>query len=166
MKKGIIKLTWTLIAVSIFSCNTEVEKTKASNSTIKKYVWLLGNWEQIQDKTKMMEHWVQQNDSTFIGHSYIIQGADTVFAEQVTFEERNNKLSYIPITLGQNDGKPVSFDAKELKENSIVFENLKHDYPQQISYHLINKDSLYAEISGPMKGEIKKQGFPYYRIKN
>jgi len=37
--------------------------------------------------------------------------------------------------------------------NQIVFENPKHDYPNKITYSLVEKDSLIAEISGLKKGK-------------
>jgi hypothetical protein len=42
----------------------------------------------------------------------------------------------------------------------MVFENEQHDFPQQISYQKLSRDSLVAEISGVIKGEFRAQQFP------
>ena len=56
-----------------------------------------------------------------------------------------------------------SYIVKE--QDTIVFENPQHDFPQIISYTKINADSLVAEISGSKNGQELKQTFPMKRVK-
>jgi|GEM_PF-3228321 len=49
-------------------------------------------------------------------------------------------------------------EVKSMSETQLVFENLKHDFPQIISYTKVTSDSLVAEISGTKNGQ--KQIFP------
>lgn len=51
-----------------------------------------------------------------------------------------------------------------MSETQLVFENLKHDFPQIISYTKVTSDSLVAEISGTKNGQKQKQIFPMKRI--
>ena len=92
-----------------------------------------------------------------VGESYFINGKDTLFAEIVRLEQQENDLFYIVSVPNQNEEKPVAFKLTSSTSDYLVFENPAHDFPKKITYKLVNKDSLYAEISG----DGKKQGFPF-----
>jgi hypothetical protein len=58
------------------------------------------------------------------------------------------------------------FHSITITENSIVFENLAHDFPQRVGYQLVGPDSLMAWIEGPRNGKMKRIEFPYQRVKS
>ncbi|MGK4567578.1 DUF6265 family protein [Flavobacterium sp. 3HN19-14] len=101
----------------------------------------------------------KKNDSTLIGSSFFIQNKDTVFAEQIALEERDGELTYIPTVSEQNEGKPVAFKMTSSTKNQMIFENPSHDFPQKITYNLVGKDSLIAEISGIKGGTQSAETF-------
>jgi hypothetical protein len=79
----------------------------------------------------------------------------------VRLEQRKNDLFYIVSVPNQNEEQPVAFKLTSSTIDYLVFENPEHDFPKKITYKLVTKDSLYAEISG----DGKSQGFPFTKIK-
>lgn len=144
----------------LFSCQ-EPNPTKEID-------WLLGTWENKTDQGTFTETWIKTNNETKEGLKYnrleakssLVKNGDTLFSEEVILFKMN-KWMYCVMASGQNNGKAVTFTVTSMDTNEIVFENPEHDFPKKITYKLINKDSLYAEISG----NGKSQGFPFTKIK-
>jgi len=153
-----------IFMIAAVSCKkqTVIEKTEQSEkqfSELEKANWFLGRWENNSDEGNLSESWKKLNDSTFFGESYFVIKSDTVFAEHVSLEQRNGKLSYVVTVPNQNDEKPVAFELTSAEGNSLVFENPKHDYPNKIIYNHVGTDSLVAEIRGLKKGKEKNEFF-------
>jgi hypothetical protein len=146
-----------LIVLScLFSC-----QQKTTFSELEKANWFLGRWENKTPEGTFSEEWKIGNDSLYIGESYFINNNDTLFAETVRLEQRKNDLFYIVSVPNQNEEQPVAFKLTSSTADYLVFENPEHDFPKKITYKLVTKDSLYAEISG----DGKSQGFPFTKIK-
>ena len=47
----------------------------------------------------------------------------------------------------------------------MIFENLKHDYPQKITYTKLKPDSLVAKISGIDKGKLSEEQYAMKKTK-
>lgn len=142
-----------LLAISSFSC----EQKSKTYAELEKTHWFLGRWENKTPDGIFSEEWKKENDSVLVGESYFINGKDTLFAETVQLEQQGNDLFYIVTVPSQNEEKPVAFKLTSSTSNYLVFENPEHDFPKKITYKLVNKDSLYAEISD----DGKKRGFPF-----
>lgn len=125
--------------------------------------WLIGEWKNYTEKGEMIETWKQKNDSTFVGYSCFLVQKDTVSSETISLEQRGTDLFYIPTVENQNEGKAVLFKKIVSTAKELVFENPRHDFPQKISYTQITEDSLVAEISGLVGGELRRQQFPLKR---
>jgi len=152
----------TLILVSFVCCKKEAktEVPVKTYSNLAKAKWFIGEWGNKSAEGELTERWKKENDSVYFGESYFVVGEnDTVFAEHVRLEETNGKLTYIVTVPGQNKELPVGFEMTSSKNNQIVFENPKHDYPNKITYSLVEKDSLIAEISGLKKGKPYTEKF-------
>jgi hypothetical protein len=139
------RTTFILLLLAIVSCKnnetTEKDKIKTAN-------WLLGKWETKTADGNLSENWIQLNDSTFQGESFFVKGKDTLHSESIVLQQKGEYLFYNAKVKGQNDDKPVPFKLTLGNDKQLIFENPKHDYPQKITYDLINKDSLTASISG------------------
>lgn len=131
---------------------------------IEKADWLLGQWSAASPGRQLLETWEKLDDSTFAGSGYLIKGADSTLLESIRLEQRNGRLFYVPLVKGQNNEKPVRFALTRANAQQLVFENPAHDFPQQITYTRISKDSLLAEISGIVQGATKSRRFPMRRI--
>lgn len=135
------------------------------NEKIKAASWLLGNWENKSADGNLTENWEKVNDSTFQAQSYYIKEKDTLHFESITLQQKGENLTYTATVKGQNNDKPVSFKLKTATDKQLAFENLKHDYPQKISYTQITPDSLVAKISGIQQGKPSSEQFSMKKIK-
>jgi hypothetical protein len=127
---------------------------------LEKANWFLGKWENKTSEGTFSEEWKVENDTIYLGESYFINNNDTLFSETVRLEQRENDLFYIVTVTNQNDAKPVEFKLTSSTSDYLVFENSAHDFPKKITYKLVTKDSLYAEISG----DGKNQAFPFKKV--
>lgn len=142
-----------LFSIALFAAaNVEAQINKAG--------WLLGQWQNKTTRGVMYERWTKANDSTFHGKSFYLNGADTVVMETIQLQQRKGTLYYVPTVKNQNQGQAVSFKLSSSSGNTLVFENPQHDFPQKISYTLVNNESLLAEISGTVNGQQKARQFP------
>ncbi|RZK11137.1 MAG: hypothetical protein EOO46_07845 [Flavobacterium sp.] len=153
-----------IIMMTAVSCKKEttIEKTVTPEkkfAALEKANWFLGRWENNSPEGNLSENWKKLNDSTFHGESYFEIKGDTVFAEHVSLEERNGKLSYIVTVPNQNEEKPVAFELTSAEGTTLIFENPKHDYPNTIIYNHVGTDSLVAEIRGLKDGKEKNEFF-------
>lgn len=135
------------------------------NNDIKKAGWLIGIWENKTQRGSLFEAWSQLNENEFSGKSYMVKDKDTMVFETIRLLQEKEQLFYIPVVKNQNGGQPVRFALKSISENSLVFENPAHDFPQVISYTRIAPDSLLAEISGTRNGQPRSQRFPMKKVK-
>ncbi len=170
MKNTLLYILAFAIASTVISCNDSNENDSKENKNqivneLENVDWLIGEWANHSDDGVFTETWTKENDSLFVGTSFFIVDADTIFSENITLEQHGPELFYIPIISEQNDGQPVKFKLTSSSETKLVFENPSHDFPQQISYSKISNDSLVAEISGKMHGEQHAEIFPMKRIK-
>ena len=156
------KTTLILLLLVIVSCkNSDSNK----NEKIKAASWLLGNWENKSADGNLTENWEKVNDSTFQAQSYYIKEKDTVHFESIILQQKGENLTYTATVKGQNNDKPVAFKLTTGTEKQLAFENLKHDYPQKISYTQITPDSLVAKISGIQQGKPSSEQFSMKKIK-
>jgi hypothetical protein len=156
------KTTLILLLLSIFSCKesdaNEKEKIKAAN-------WILGNWESKSDEGTLTESWSKVNDSTFQATSYFIKEKDTIHFETITLQQKDDVLTYSATVLGQNNDKAVAFKQTNETPKQLTFENLKHDYPQKITYAYKTTADLAVKISGIQQGKPTSEEFIMKKIK-
>jgi hypothetical protein len=148
-----------IIILSVFSSRAGAQTFSMTDAK-----WLIGKWENQTQRGRMVEEWTRTNDSVFSARSYMINAQDTILLESVQLKKEGNELFYIPTVKGQNNEQPVRFKLSAMKAGSMVFENPAHDFPQKISYTLLDKDSLMAEISGIVNGVERKRQFPMKRF--
>ncbi len=170
MKKIVLALA--VVCTAIQSCKNTPKATETLETSVPKtYVnlekagWLLGNWGNTSAEGVLSESWEKTNDSVYKGESYFVVKNDTVFSESIQLEETNGKLVYVVTVPDQNDAKPVRFEMTSINNNSFVFENLQHDYPNKIVYTKITNDSLVAKIFGTQKGKPATETFAMAKLK-
>lgn len=168
MKKIVLISSVLLLALA---CKNETqEKTIPEEvvvenkfKSIEKLHWLVGEWTHSTEQEQSYENWTQANDSTLTAHSFTLVEADTVFAERVTLQQKNNDVFFTVIAYNQNDDQPVTFKMIPSNEGTFTFENPEHDFPSSISYTNPAKDSIHAWIEGKVKGENRKVDFYFKR---
>jgi hypothetical protein len=145
MKKAILIL---IIALTFTSC---LKSNEASKIVVAD--WLLGKWENNSAEGNLSETWTKVSDSIFNGESYFIKGKDTLHFEKMQLKQKGAALFYISSIKGQNNDEPITFSQNDTIEKQLIFENLKNDFPQKISYSKITDNSIIIEISGIQQGK-------------
>lgn len=104
--------------------------------------WFAGCW-MTPDKTSQ-EVWVVEGDGSLTGFNVTVTDNSVSFYEVLNIRpNQNGTWAYTAHPSGQ---ERTSFVLAELSENSAVFTNPDHDYPQQIAY-VRDGDRLDATIS-------------------
>ena len=104
--------------------------------------WLTGCW--VTPDGSAQEVWVADSDGGLNGFSVSIADNKVSFYETLTIRPGvDGALVYTAHPSGQ---ATTSFTATEMTENSVLFVNPDHDYPQQIRYTRV-AESLQATIS-------------------
>ncbi|SUJ26929.1 YciI-like protein [Sphingobacterium spiritivorum] len=107
-------------------------------------VFLKGTWK--VNNAEIYEHWDQLNDKTLKGFSYKIKNGQMNVTEYLELTQLKDRIVYTATVVNQNLGKPVPFTMKE-KEGALIFENLKHDFPKQITYRKLSDMEIEVRIS-------------------
>ncbi len=112
------------------------------NSAQSSLDWLAGCW--VTADKSSQEVWVVDSDESLIGFGVALGAGKVVFYEVLSIKQNDDGLwTYTAHPSGQAS---ASFIAVETSENSVVFANPNHDYPQKISYRR-DGSQLFATIS-------------------
>ena len=150
------KLALLATLLIVVSC-----KNQASDEKLNPAQWILGSWEQQTDKGILTETWERKNDSLFVGSCYFINQSDTLHTETILLDQRDDSITYSANVKGQNNDKAVPFTLTTANTNSLVFENLKHDYPQKIVYQKNKSNGLVVTISGILQGKKSEEKYSF-----
>ncbi len=134
----------------------------AQQSVMNSITWLAGCWQAEQAEMGTQEHWLPPAGNTMLGVSRTVKQGKTVAHEflQIRFNSEG-KLVYIAQPSGQAE---TTFTLIGNSDNSVLFENLQHDFPQRIGYQLLGTGKLMARIEGVVKGKLKGTDFPMQKI--
>lgn len=104
--------------------------------------WLIGCW--VTPGGSAQEVWVADSDGSLSGFSVSVADNKVSFYETLTIRSGDDgAMVYTAHPSGQAS---TSFTATEMTENSVLFVNPDHDYPQKIRYTRV-AESLQAMIS-------------------
>lgn len=152
------KVLFLFLIISILSCNN-------SYSEIENIDWLEGSWTSQAEGNTILENWKKSNDSTWTGQCLFCKNGKVLFTEKMIISKRNNLLQFSSESEFHNEKRTVQFIAKNSTNDKLVFQNLKHDFPQQIIYKRIHKDSIFAYITGKVNGKPKRVNFRMSKLK-
>lgn len=92
--------------------------------------WLVGCW--VSPDGSAQEVWVIDSDQSLAGFGVAFDHNKIGFYEVLTIRENEHgSLIYTAHPSGQ---RTASFAATAITENSVIFTNPDHDYPQEIKY--------------------------------
>lgn len=156
MRTAIIFKIIIILTINIFSQSAAI-KTKS----LEELNWLAGYWTAESDGIKMEEFWLPESNGLLVGLHRDSFGSDKTFFEYLRIEQSNDTIVYKASPRGK---EPTSFYLKSMDKHSVVFENLKHDFPQRIIYSL-NGDTLHARIEGNVNNKLKSSEWQWYKTK-
>ncbi len=157
-----IKLFIIACLLSLTACqNSNNSKPK---NILSDFEWLVGKWINNQDTAALFfENWTKNDGGDYNGISYILANHDTVFFESITLRNLDSGTYYSVAVRNQNQSDIVHFKLVSSANQTFIFENKKHDFPQRITYQYKAPDTLNAWIEGFVKGELKKESFLMWR---
>jgi hypothetical protein len=118
--------------------------SNAQDSTsINDVEWIVGCWKSSNSKYEAREHWMPPAGKMMVGMSHTVSEGKTIGYEYIRIEESDGKLVYIANPSGQ---KEASFYQAEITDKKMVFVNPDHDFPQRITYYLLNDGSIHARV--------------------
>ena len=104
--------------------------------------WLVGCW--VTPDGSAQEVWVVDSEGDLAGFGVAISDNTVNFYEVLSIKRNEHgSLVYTAHPSGQTS---TAFTAKTITENSVLFVNADHDYPQEIRYKA-ESGHLYATIS-------------------
>ncbi len=107
-------------------------------------VWMTGSWK----APGVEEHWTTADGGFMLGMGREIHDGKTSF-EFMRIEKQNDTLVYQAMP----DARPATpFTLKSMTNDHVVFENLKHDFPQRVIYWRKGAQ-LCARIEGTIQGK-------------
>jgi hypothetical protein len=133
-------------------------------STFSELSFLEGSWKmKLEGSSSIEEVWKKENDTLLKGYSFEVNEGDTVITELIDLYVSNLQIFYVPTTYGQNDGNPVAFKLTSREGGVFNFTNPDHDFPNLISYSVIDRNHIIATVSGDVEGTTRALDFDYYR---
>lgn len=133
------RLTFIIAIIFIqLAGNSQTQDLKTGD-----FLWLAGTW--FNSGSDDYEHWeVDTLKGKISGYAFSLSGNDTLFTEQMLIRKEAGKFFFVA-NVPQNPA-PIPFEIVSTAKNSFRSENLKHDFPNFISYNLVSKGNLLAEI--------------------
>ena len=132
-------------------------------SSVNSLGWISGCWEGNDNGAVTTERWTRPTENMMLGMSQTIRNGKTVSFEFLRIANNGQGLAYIAKPSDAQTETPFAF--AKMGEREIVFENMKHDFPQRIIYRSDKPDSLFARIEGMQNGKLEGMDFPMKRVK-
>jgi hypothetical protein len=122
---------------------------------------MAGCWRQLEAGDLVEEVWLAPASGTMVGISRTIERDSTRSWEHMLIRPgTSGGLVYEAAPSGQ---ETAAFLATLVSDTAVVFENLTHDFPQQIRYARGGGDSLLATISGTLRERMRTIAFHFAR---
>ena len=134
----------------------------APAAEIDRLAFIAGCWTLTRPNgAKIEEQWLAPAGGAMLGMSRTVRdGKLRDYEFMRILPAADGKLQFVAIPSGQAEG---AFPMKEIGDNTVTFENPRHDFPQRILYRLVDKDTLVARIEGSVGGQARSADFPYRR---
>lgn len=137
----------------------------AQNPTVKTFDFLLGKWEMKTKTGKIVERWKKQKHS-LTGQSHKFNAAgDSLLTEAIVLKKIKGEWHFCVTGYEKGNEGRTDFKLITSANNTFVFENKQHDFPQRITYQNKGKNELLAWIEGEIGGKKRKMEFPYQKVK-
>ena len=133
---------------------------QAQGGGVQRLAWLQGCWASAGTDRVVEEQWMAPRGRIMLGSSRSARGDALIGYEFVILREQGDQLAYEVRPSGQ---APTVFLSARLGENSVVFENLEHDFPQRVAYERKGNE-LFAWIEGQRNGQLRRIAYPYKRV--
>lgn len=152
----------SMIAPSLLSLFLVPTSAQAQSAKAPAAAWLAGCWEQKGPGRETLEQWMAPSGGLMMGMSRTVARDTAREFEHLRIDSRKGVPTYVALPSGQAE---ASFPATVVTDTLLVFSNPAHDFPQQIRYRRIGKDSIVARIEGTRGGQVRGINFPMRRTR-
>ncbi len=121
----------------------DIPLPKPARATAADMAWLAGAWTGTRGTSSIEERWSPPSGGSLLGISRTVKNGKLRSFEYLRVVERDGGLVYV----AQPGGKTATeFVCTELAGQRAVFQNPRHNHPQQIVYELSDEGALSATI--------------------
>jgi hypothetical protein len=145
----------TIISIAAF--------VSAQTPSVNTLSWMTGCWEVNDNGRVTTERWAAPTENLMLGTSQTVKNGKSVAFEFLRVYSGPQGMAYIAKPSSAKE--ETSFAFLKAGDKEIVFENLKHDFPQRIIYKADKSDSLFARIEGMQNGKLAGMDIPMRRVK-
>lgn len=151
----------SLFAALLVSAGAVAQDTSGEAVKIEQLNWLAGCWSYDGRDEGSVEHWLPPAGGAMLAVSRVIRDSRMVSYEFLRIEEtRDGSLRLIAAPVGQT---VTAFALSAIEPGAVAFENLQHDFPQRISYRLLDDDRLIARAEASTEEGNTGIDFPMTR---
>lgn len=125
---------------------------------------LAGKWADLSQSRHFMEEWYVVDENHLRGKGFVMANNDTVFIEMLEIESVDGVLTYSARVPGQNNNATIAFGITENRDNKMVFENPRHDFPQKIIYDMQTRSTMHVYIEGYENGVFRTSRFIFEKL--
>ena len=158
----------TELAVPAVAATTLVATTAPSpivqDDELAAFAWLEGEWQRTTRRGVAIERWRRVRGVGLVGEAVLLPtDADTeVPTEALLLVTMGADTFYI--ARPPENPYPTAFRLVSHADDTAVFENPTHDFPQRIIYRRISDDAMTASIEGPGDdGQVQRIDFEFRR---
>ena len=150
-------LAWLVTTLAVVSA-TPVGAQQAQLAALS---WLAGCWSSESGEAGSGEHWMPLAGGSMLGVGRTVKNGKTVEHEFMRIQTNpEGTVVYIALPSGQQE---ATFTLLNLSEDAVTFENLQHEFPQRVMYHLLPGGRMSARIEGLRGGVRRGIDFPMKR---
>ncbi len=131
-------------------------RVTAQPNNISQFQWLIGKWKGTQGDGVFYENWSKVNDYTLEGTGYHVVKSDTLFRESLQLHKVGKYWVYIATV---ENSYPVLFALIDAFDDTWIFANYEHDFPQRIVYTKRDNGKLYVKVEGETEGVQMKEEY-------
>lgn len=151
----------TILAITLLAAAAYAQTTE---TTVKSLAWITGCWETTDSRGRTTtERWAAPTENLMLGTSQTVKDGKSTSFEFLRVMSGPSGIAYVAKPSSASSETTFTFAKGAAKE--VVFENLKHDFPQRIIYRQPTADTLSARIEGTMNGELRGMDIPMKRVK-
>jgi len=99
------------------------------------------------DQGNYAETWAGNQDDTLLtGAGFSVKSGVFTRTEKLAIIKNDTAIFYQATVEGQNQGATISFKLVNPDNDSLVFENPAHDFPQRIEYNFLTDSTLEIKV--------------------
>ena len=152
-----------LVVFTIAQTYSQIPNTKNTLPTDKFFSQITGSWK--LNNRPVLEQWARSTSGGYRARVLDLSKGDSTLTETIQVIREEGQVYFVAKVLEQNSGEAIKFRLAKKRKKKLVFINPKHDFPQRIEYKLKSAQVLQVQISGVVRGKIRKVNFIYQRIR-